>query len=62
VDHRDPGRDRRIVERVARLERVRPVDDHVIAGDHRLDVRRAQDLVVGDHRHVGIERPDGDLG
>ena len=34
----DAGRDRRVVERVARLERVRAVQDHVIAGDQPVDV------------------------
>ena len=40
VDHRDPGRDRRVVEEVARLERVGAVQDHVVAGDDPLDVVR----------------------
>ena len=40
VDDRDAGRDRRVVEDVAGLERVGPVEDDVVAGDDPLDVVR----------------------
>ncbi len=46
VDDRDAGRDRRVVEDVARLERVGAVEDDVVAGDDPLDVGRDQHLLV----------------
>ena len=48
VDDRDAGRDRGVVEDVARLERVGAVEDDVVAGDDPLDVRRDEHLLVGD--------------
>ena len=60
--HRDAGRDRGVVEDVARLERVGPVEDDVVAGDDPLDVRRDEHLLVGDDLDLGVERVDRLLG
>ena len=58
VDDRDARRHGRVVEQVAGLERVGPVEDHVVAGDDPLDVVRDEHLVVGDDVDVGVERED----
>ena len=52
----------RVVERVARLERVRAVDDDVVAGDQPIDVVVGQHLLVGDDLDLGIERLDRHRG
>ena len=56
VRDRDPGRDRGIVEDVARLERVGAIEDDVVAGDDPVDVVRDEHLLVRDDRHVRVER------
>jgi hypothetical protein len=53
VDDGDPGEDRRVVQRVARLELVGPVEDDVVSGDD-LDVGVGEHLLVGDDLHVGF--------
>jgi hypothetical protein len=58
VDDRDVGRDRRVVEDVAGLERVGPVEDHVVAGDDPLDVLGDEHLLVGDDLDLRVERVD----
>jgi hypothetical protein len=58
VDDRDPGSHGGIVEGVARLERVGPVQDDVIALDQALDVVRGEHLLVGDDADVGVESGD----
>ena len=58
MDHRDPGGHRRVVEDVSRLERVGAVEDDVVAVDDPGHVVRDQHLLVGDHRHVRVERVD----
>ena len=61
VDDRDAGRDRGVVEDVARLERVGAVEDDVVAGDDPLDVRGDEHLLVGDDLDLGVERVDRPL-
>ena len=58
VDDRDAGRDRRVVEDVAGLERVGPVEDDVVAGDDPLDVGGDEHLLVGDDVDVRVEGVD----
>ena len=48
VDDRDAGRDRRVVEDVAGLERVGAVEDDVVALDDPVDVLGDEHLLVGD--------------
>ena len=58
VDDRDAGRDRRVVEDVAGLERVGAVEDDVVAGDDPLDVVRHEHLLVGDDLDLGVQGVD----
>ena len=55
---RDALGDRRVVQEVAGLERVGPVDDHVVAVDDPLDVLGDEHLLVGHDVHVGVEGGD----
>ncbi len=52
------GRDRRVVEDVAGLERVGAVEDDVVAGDEPLDVLGDQHLLVEDDVDLRVERVD----
>ena len=58
MDHRLAEANRSVVERVARLERVGPVEDDVVVGDETLDVLLGQHLVVADDPHVRVEGAD----
>ena len=53
-----PFGDRRVVEEVAGLEGVGPVDDHVVAADDPVDVVGDEHLLVGHDGHVRIQRLD----
>ena len=58
MDHRDPGRDRCVVQQVAGLEGVGAVEDDVVAVDEPSDVVGQEHLVVGHDLDVGVERLD----
>ena len=58
MDHGNAGHDGGIVQGVAGLEGVRPVQDHVVAVDQPRDVLLSKHLLVEDDVHVGIERVD----
>ena len=62
MDDRDVRHDGRIVEQVARLERVRPIDDDVVAGDDPLHVVGDEHLLVADHVDLRVERLDAPPG
>ena len=62
VDHRLAQLDGRVVQHVARVEVVRPVDDHVVVGDQPLDVVGVQALVVLDDARLGIQAAQRQLG
>ena len=56
MNDRDAVLHRCVVEEIASGEVVRAVDDHVVALDDPVDVRRGETLLVADDLDVGIQR------
>ena len=58
MNHRDADGHGRVIQGVARLERVGPIEDDVVAVDEAADVLVGQHLLVEDDVDVGIECVD----